>query len=42
MKIKCNTVQNLLSDYLDNILPEHPKVLIVQLLRHCNRCRQEC
>ena len=42
MKIKCNTVQNLLSDYLDNILPEHQKVLIVQHLRHCNRCRQEC
>ncbi|MBM3239647.1 hypothetical protein FJZ31_25445 [Candidatus Poribacteria bacterium] len=41
MRLKCNYVKNLLSDYLDGILPENQTVVISQHLRHCRVCQRE-
>jgi len=41
MRLKCNHIKNLLSDYLDGILPENQTVAISQHLRHCRACQRE-
>jgi len=41
MLLKCSSVQNLLSDYLDGILSEKQANLISQHLSHCQRCQRE-
>jgi hypothetical protein len=41
MRLKCNYVKNLLSDYLDGILPDNQTVAISQHLRRCRLCQRE-
>ena len=41
MLIKCSSVQNLLSDYLDGILSEKQDDLISLHLSHCQKCQLE-
>jgi hypothetical protein len=41
MRLKCNYVKNLLSDYLDGVLPENQTFAIFQHLRHCRVCQRE-
>jgi len=41
MRLKCNHTKNLLSDYLDGILPENQTFAISQHLKHCRMCQRE-
>ena len=41
MRLKCNHIKNLLSDYLDGILPENQTFAISQHLKHCRVCQCE-
>ena len=41
MRLKCNHIKNLLSDYLDGILPENQTFAISQHLKRCRVCQRE-